>query len=46
MFETNEFWYKPFIKTVEHAETAVHEGQFRDSRVIFINVEKEGGSQE
>ena len=40
MFDTNEFWYKPFSKTLEHAETANHEEQFSDSLVIFINVEK------
>jgi len=41
MFDTHEFWYKPFSKTVEHAETAKREEQFSDSLVIFINVEKE-----
>jgi len=41
MFDTNEFWYKPFRKTLEQAETAEREEQFRDSLVIFINVEKE-----
>jgi len=41
MFDTNEFWYKPFIKTVEHVVTADKEEGFADSLVIFVNVETE-----
>ena len=41
MFDTNEFWYKPFSKTLETAQTAADEAAFADSLVIFINVEEE-----
>ncbi len=41
MFDTNEFWYKTFSKTVELAETCDKEESTKDSLVIFINVEKE-----
>jgi len=41
MFDTNEFWYKPFQKTLETAQTAVDEAAFADSLVIFVNVEEE-----
>lgn len=41
MFDTNEFWYKPYRKTIEQAETWDTEETFNDSLVIFINVEKE-----
>lgn len=41
MFDTNDFWYKTFGKTVETAETCDREESTTDSLVIFINVEKE-----
>lgn len=41
MFDTNDFWYKPFSKTVESAEICDKEESIRDSLVVFINVEKE-----
>ena len=41
MFDTNDFWYKTFSKTVEFAETYDMEGSTADSLVILINVEKE-----
>jgi hypothetical protein len=41
MFDTNEFWYKPFSKTIESAPDAGPEKQFPESLVIFINVEAE-----
>ena len=41
MFDTNEFWYKPFSKTIETAPDAGPEELFPDSLVIFINVEAE-----
>jgi len=41
MFDVNEFWYKPFSKTIKQAETRDSEWSVRDSLVIFINVESE-----
>ncbi len=41
MFDTSDFWYKPFSKTVESAESYSEEWSIKDSLVIFINVEKE-----
>jgi hypothetical protein len=41
MFDVDEFWYKPFSKTIERAETFDGEGSVRGSLVIFINVEGE-----
>lgn len=41
MFDTDEFWYKTFSKTVESVETCDKEESTEDSLVIFINVEKE-----
>lgn len=45
MFDTNDFWYKTFSKTVESAETCDKEESRTDSLVIFINVEKEDEAQ-
>jgi hypothetical protein len=45
MFDTNDFWYKTFSKTVESAETCTKEESTTDSLVIFINVEKEDEAQ-
>jgi len=45
MFNTNEFWYKPYCKTIEQAGTWDREETFNDSLVIFINVEKEDEGQ-
>jgi len=39
MFDTNEFWYKTFSKTIESAETCDKEERTEDSLVVFINVE-------
>ena len=41
MFDTNDFWYKTFSKTVESAEICDMEDSTINSLVIFINVEKE-----
>ncbi|MFB3764774.1 MAG: threonyl-tRNA synthetase editing domain-containing protein [Methanotrichaceae archaeon] len=41
MFDTNEFWFKTFSKTIESAETCDIEEMTKDSLVIFINVEAE-----
>ena len=45
MFDTNDFWYKTFSKTIESAETCDKEESTENSLVIFINVEKEDESQ-
>ncbi len=45
MFDTDEFWYKTFSKTVDSAETCEVEKSTTDSLVIFINVEKEDEDQ-
>ena len=45
MFDTNNFWYKTFSKTVESAETYDMEESTADSLVILINVEKEDETQ-
>ena len=45
MFDTNDFWYKTFSKTIESAETCDKEESTVNSLVIFINVEKEDESQ-
>jgi Archaea-specific editing domain of threonyl-tRNA synthetase. len=45
MFDTNDFWYKTFSKTVETAETCNREESATDSLVIFVNVEKEDEAQ-
>ncbi len=45
MFDTDDFWYKTFSKTVDSAETCEVEKSITDSLVIFINVEKEDEDQ-
>jgi len=45
MFDTNEFWYKTFDKTLDHVDTVDTEVSVRDALVIFINVEKEDETQ-
>jgi hypothetical protein len=45
MFDTNDFWYKTFSKTIESAETCDKEESTMNSLVIFINVEKEDEAQ-
>ena len=45
MFDTNDFWYKTFSKTVETAETCNREESATDSLIIFVNVEKEDEAQ-
>ncbi|MCP8316155.1 MAG: threonyl-tRNA synthetase editing domain-containing protein [archaeon] len=41
MFNTKEFWYKTFSKTVESVEDLMKEDKWEDALVIFLNVEKE-----
>ena len=41
MFDTNEFWYKTFGKTLDLVDTVDTEASVQDALVIFINVEKE-----
>ncbi|BAW29481.1 hypothetical protein MTHERMMSTA1_26400 [Methanosarcina thermophila MST-A1] len=45
MFDTEDFWYKKFSKTVDSAETCEVEKSTTDSLVIFLNVEKEDEDQ-
>ncbi len=45
MFDTNDFWYKTFEKTVDHVSSIDTEASVQDSLVIFINVEKEDEAQ-
>jgi len=45
MFDTNEFWYKTFGKTLDHVDTVDTEASVQDALVIFINVEKEDEAQ-
>ena len=45
MFDTNDFWYKTFEKTVDHVSSADTEASVQDTLVIFINVEKEDEAQ-
>lgn len=41
MFDTKEFWYKPFSKTIENVPDADREEQFPETLVVFINIEAE-----
>ncbi len=41
MFNTKEFWFRTFRKTVELAEEAEGEEGVEDALVVFINVEKQ-----
>lgn len=41
MFNTNEFWYKTFEKTVDHAEPGDREERIKDALLIYIHVEEE-----
>ncbi len=45
MFDTEDFWYKTFSKTVDSAEACEVEESITDSLVIFINIEKEDVDQ-
>ena len=45
MFDTDDFWYKTFAKTVDHVNSVDTEASVQDSLVIFINVEKENETQ-
>jgi len=45
MFDTNDFWYKTYEKTVDHVSSIDTEASVQDSLVIFINVEKEDEAQ-
>lgn len=45
MFDTDDFWYKTFEKTVDHVSPVDTEASVQDSLVIFINVEKEDEAQ-
>lgn len=41
MFDTTEFWYRTFKKTLDFLEEQNKEETVQDALVIFINVEKE-----
>jgi len=41
MFDTNEFWYRTFSKTLEQVETTDKEEKIENALVIFTSVEKE-----
>lgn len=41
MFNTGEFWYRTYSKTIENTESISKEETVKDSLVIFIHVEKE-----
>lgn len=41
MFNTKEFWYKTFERTIEAAEDFEEEEKIENTLVIFINAEKE-----
>ena len=41
MFNTAEFWYRTYSKTIEDTESISKEETVKDSLVIFIHVEKE-----
>lgn len=41
MFNTKEFWYRTFSKTLEDAEEIEKEETIKDAIVVFANVEKE-----
>ena len=41
MFNTGEFWYRTYLKTVGSVETEDREEQVKEALVIFVNVEKE-----
>ncbi len=45
MFNTKEFWYKTFSKTIEGVETVEKEECIPETLVIFINAEKEDESR-
>lgn len=45
MYDTNEFWYKTFKKTVEDADDAVGENSINDSVVVFLQSEAEDEHQ-
>ena len=45
MFNTDNFWYRTFEKTVDHISSADTEASAQDALVIFINVEKEDEAQ-
>ena len=40
MFNTDDFWYRTFKKTVDHVSSPDTEASAQDALVIFINVEK------
>ena len=41
MFNTGEFWYRTYLKTVEFPEVEDKEELVKDALVIFVNVELE-----
>ncbi|MBI5159380.1 hypothetical protein HY992_04630 [Candidatus Micrarchaeota archaeon] len=41
MFNTNEFWYKTFSKTIEGVETVEKEESISEAIVAFVNAEKD-----
>jgi ADP-heptose:LPS heptosyltransferase len=40
MFNTEEFWFKTYRKTIEQIKDNTQEQHIRESLIIFINVEK------
>ena len=41
MFNTKEFWYKTYSKTIERLKDITKEQCIKESLIIFANVEKE-----
>ena len=41
MFNTKEFWYKTYSKTIERSKEIKNEQAIEDALIIFLNVEKE-----
>lgn len=41
MFNTKEFWYKTYSKTIERLKDITREQCIKESLIIFANVEKE-----
>ena len=41
MFDSPEFWYRTFVKTVESAETINEDKTTKDSIVVFLQSERE-----
>jgi len=41
MFNTNEFWYRTFEKTVDNATSEDREERIKDALLIYLHVEEE-----